>query len=492
MRRAFGGRSRERYERKDAADRVLLHLLTLQPMKRSGHSPPDDARQPERAEVPPGLAMPTGPDEAEPELRPETAVPRGRRPVPTGQLSAIERTTLERERIKFVLALGRALHRYGTPAHRLEEALTIVCRRLGLTAQFMSTPTSLTAGFGEPPELRTAMMRLASEELDLGKLAALDALADAVVDRELGTAEGLARIAAIESAPPHWSPRWVVLSHTVTSPAFAVFFGAPLRLLPVAALLGLIIGLVAIGSARRANTARALPLVAAFLAAFGALAVGSLVPGVSPSVLTISALIPIVPGLTLTVAMTELATRNLVSGTARMMAAIIVLLELGLGVAVGEQLGDRLFDVTALALPPLPGWSPWIAVALSSVALMIGCQADRRSLPWIAAACFIGYLGARQGTTLLGPQLGVLGGSFALGVFVNLYARVLDRPQQVVMVPAVIMLVPGSMGLRGISSLLDRDTLTGVETTFATFVVAMALVAGLLIANTVVSPRRSL
>ena len=58
--------------------------------------------------------------------------------------------------------------------------------------------------------------------------------------------------------------------------------------------------------------------------------------------------------------------------------------------------------------------------------------------------------------------------------------------------PAVTMLVPGSMGLRGIRSLLDRDTLTGVETTFATFVVAMAIVAGLLMANAVVSPRRTL
>jgi uncharacterized membrane protein YjjB (DUF3815 family) len=54
----------------------------------------------------------------------------------------------------------------------------------------------------------------------------------------------------------------------------------------------------------------------------------------------------------------------------------------------------------------------------------------------------------------------------------------------------MILLVPGSLGFRGISSLLDRDTLTGIETTFAMFVVAMAIVAGLLIANAAVSPRR--
>jgi uncharacterized membrane protein YjjP (DUF1212 family) len=33
--------------------------------------------------------------------------------------------------LDFVLRLGRGLHRYGYPAHRLEEALAGVARRLG-------------------------------------------------------------------------------------------------------------------------------------------------------------------------------------------------------------------------------------------------------------------------------------------------------------------------------------------------------------------------
>jgi uncharacterized membrane protein YjjP (DUF1212 family) len=410
----------------------------------------------------------------------------------SGQLPLEEWEPIERERIRFVLALGRALHRYGTPAHRLEEALAIVCRRLSLRADVLITPTWLAVGFGEPAELRTATIRAADEELDLGKLAALDSLADAVADREVTPAEGLARIAAIEAAPATWGPRWTTPTYAIASAAFAVFFGAPLRLLPVAAFLGLFIGVVSNLAAKSASTIRALPLVAAFVAAFVAVAAGAVIPGVSPTVLTVTALIPLLPGLTLTTAMTELATRNLVSGTARMMSAIIVLLELGLGVAVGERLGNRLFDVVDATVKPLPWWTAWIAVAVSSAAMMIVCQARARALPWIAGACFVGYLGARYGTIALGPELGVLGGSFALGVFVNLYARVLDRPQQVVQVPAVLMLVPGSMGLRAIRSMLDRDTLTGVQATFATFVVAMAIVAGLLMANAVVSPRRTL
>jgi uncharacterized membrane protein YjjB (DUF3815 family) len=42
------------------------------------------------------------------------------------------------------------------------------------------------------------------------------------------------------------------------------------------------------------------------------------------------------------------------------------------------------------------------------------------------------------------------------------------------------------------ASLLDRDTLTGVDTLFAMLIVAMAIAAGLLVATALVSPQRSL
>jgi uncharacterized membrane protein YjjB (DUF3815 family) len=107
-------------------------------------------------------------------------------------------------------------------------------------------------------------------------------------------------------------------------------------------------------------------------------------------------------------------------------------------------------------------------------------------------ATLVGFLGARVGTSVLGNELGVMVGAFALGVLVNVYCRWRNEPAQVVLVPATLILVPGSVGFRGISSLLHRETLTGVETTFGMFVVAMAIVAGLLIANAALSPRRVL
>jgi uncharacterized membrane protein YjjB (DUF3815 family) len=200
----------------------------------------------------------------------------------------------------------------------------------------------------------------------------------------------------------------------------------------------------------------------------------------------------LLPGMQLTVAMTELATRNLIAGTARLMFAVVVLLELVVGVALGERLAHAIVDVHRATPIALPEWSSWLALVAASLGVAVVVQAHPKAFGWIIVACTVGYVGTRAGTAWLGPDLGVLVGAIAVGMLGNAYARWLRRPAQVLLVPAVLLLVPGSMGLRGMASLLGRDTLSGVETVFAMFVVAIAIVAGLLVSSAIVSPRRSL
>ena len=401
--------------------------------------------------------------------------------------------------IEFVLSLGRALHRYGTPAHRLEEALLECCRRLGLSAEVFTTPTTILMSFGAPAELRTRMMRVEGGELDMAKLARVDALADAVASQRIAPADGVAELAAILAAPRQFGRALSALAHAMSVGALTVFFGGSLQDIAVAAGIGLLVGVLAQIAQRSTDQARVFELVAAAVAAFCAAIASSLSPAVTPSIVTMAALLILLPGMSLTVAMTELATRNLMAGTARLASAVIVLLELVVGVAIGDRAASALVLAQPVIPAPLPEWSQWIALGAAAIGVAIVVQAQPRAFGWIVTACVIGYLGSRAGTAWLGGptrgmggQLGVLVGASALGVLANVYARMLKRPAQVVSVPALLLLVPGSLGLRGVASLLDRDTLTGVEGVFAMFVVAMAIVAGLLIANAVVSPRRSL
>jgi uncharacterized membrane protein YjjP (DUF1212 family) len=409
--------------------------------------------------------------------------------------------------VEFILDLGRALHRFGTPAHRLEEGLLDCCRRLGVQAEVFTTPTAIIMSFGPPGELRTRMMRVEGGELDMSKLARVDGLANAVASRRMSPADGMKELANILASPRQFGHGLSTLAHGITAGSVAVFIGGTLGDVAIAALIGLSVGLLAQYARRSTDQARVFELVGSAFAAFAAGVASSLWHTTTPSVITVAALLILLPGLSLTVAMTELATRNLISGTARLMSAVIVLLELVVGVAIGDRAAGALVAVH-LALDPalhpaaLPEWSRWVALVASSAGVSIIAQAQPRAFGWIGAACAVGYVGSRAGTTWLGTAvgsssglqmsgpLGVLVGAFALGVLANIYARRFERPAEVVSVPAVLLLVPGSMGFQGMSSLFDRNTVSGVDGVFATFVAATGIVAGLLIANAVVSPRR--
>lgn len=393
--------------------------------------------------------------------------------------------------IAFVLTLGRALHRYGTPAQRLEEALDVACRRLGLDAEVFITPTAIIMSFGAPHELRTRMMRVEGGELDMDKLEQVDDLADDVAAQKLTPAEGLVRLEAIIAAPRRYGRALSIAMAGLTSAALAVFFGGGPADVGLAGVLGIGLGVLELVSRRSTDQARIFELVAAAVVAFAA-SLASSVLDCAPALVTIAALIVILPGMSLTVAMTELATRHLIAGTARLMSAVIVLLELVVGVALGERAAAALVAIESAPPPPLPSWAQLAALVGSALGMAIIVQAQRRAFAWILAASVVGYAGTRAGTAWLGPQMGAMVGAFAVGVMGNLFARVLERPAQVVIVPASLLLVPGSMGFRGVSALLGRDTVTGVGTVFEMFIVALAVVAGLLVATALVSPRRSL
>jgi uncharacterized membrane protein YjjB (DUF3815 family) len=74
-------------------------------------------------------------------------------------------------------------------------------------------------------------------------------------------------------------------------------------------------------------------------------------------------------------------------------------------------------------------------------------------------------------------------GAFLVALAANLHARDPRRAAAVMGVPGLVLLVPGSLGLRGLSALFAADVLSGVESAFRALVVALALVTGGLLAN---------
>lgn len=399
-----------------------------------------------------------------------------------------------REEIAFLVRLARALHVYGTPAHRLEEALTSVARRLGLVGQFFSTPTSVFAAFGPDGDQRMVLARVEPGDVHLEKLSRLDDLLERFVAGDLDLAAAQRELAEVVDAPSRYGPVLSTLAYALVSASAARFFGGGAADVVLAAVVGLTIGLAARAAARFQAANRLLEIFAATLASGVAGVVAAETGAVAPFVVTVSALIVLLPGLTLTVAMNELATRHLVSGSSRLAGAGLVFVTLAFGVALGGRGAELLAGAAPLAALPqaLPWWTEGVALVLSALGLTVLFQARPRDLGWLLLAGAVALAGGREGTRLLGPELGAFLGAVLVGLGGNLFARLRSRPAAVVQLPGLMLLVPGSLGFRSLASLLDRQTLSGVQTAFSMLLVAVGVVTGLLVANALLPPRRPL
>ena len=399
----------------------------------------------------------------------------------------------DRDAVGFILRLGRALHTYGYAAHRLEDVMGQAAARLGLTGQFFTTPTSIFAAFGPQDDQRTFLIRVEPGAVDLGKLAMLDRVTRAVLKGEMSPVLGSAEVERILQLGERYSRFMTTVAFGLASAAASRFLGGGAREIAVSSVLGLVIGLLALAASKVGGLSRVFEPLAAFAASLLASLAPHWIGPYSVYNATLAGLIVLVPGLTLTVAMTELSTRHLVSGTARLSGAFVLFLAIAFGVALGGRIASVLAGAPHIVdAVPLPGWTEWAALIVAPLAFTVLLRAEPRDAIWIVLAGALAVAGGRMGARALGLELGVFVGALLVGAASNLYARFLNRPATVILVPGILLLVPGSFGFRSLASLLDREVVLGVETAFRMILMAVALVAGMLVSNVVAPPKRVL
>jgi uncharacterized membrane protein YjjB (DUF3815 family) len=186
----------------------------------------------------------------------------------------------------------------------------------------------------------------------------------------------------------------------------------------------------------------------------------------------------------MTIAMSELATHNLVAGTGRLAGAFMLMLMMGAGVAIGSIVAAEFMPVSPTGTgAPLPAWAIWPNVAVLGIGLLAVLQAPLRSVHVVIGACLLAYATNLFVGRHAGPVAGAFAGAFAVAIAGHLYQRVSGKPGILMQVPGLITLVPGSVGFTGLNALMEQDTLTGIGILAATLTTAAALVVGTLLAN---------
>lgn len=402
-------------------------------------------------------------------------------------------------RIAFVVDLAERLHSYGTTAQRLEAAVIGVAEKLRVECEPWASPTAMILTFSDPARPpgesdTTRVVRLPPGETDLYRLCESDRIAEAVTAGALGLAEGQAALRALDTPPTRRWRAMQVLGFGLVAASVGGLLRLPWLDIATAGATGLLIGGMDQLSLSRPRLREAFDAIAGMVAAIVAIGVAATIGPLNLNTVIIASLIVLLPGLSLTNAMNELTSAQLVSGTARFAGAVTTVLKLTTGTMIALYVAQLLgIEPAVRALRPQPAWVEWTSLLLSAFAFAVLFRARRRDYPLVMAAALAGYLIARYVGLAWGSPAGIFLSALVMTAAGNAYSRWAQRPGALIRLPGIIMLVPGSASLRGLITLMQQqDVAVGQSAALGVLNVLLALIAGLLFGNLVLPSRRNL
>lgn len=407
-------------------------------------------------------------------------------------------SSLFKQRRKFLIRLAKTLHQCGTPAYQLEAHLIKISDALELGGSFLISPTAITCIFWPKGDRENQeynyVTRMQPGDLDLGLLARTDELVEELCTGKRDLDDALIRLEEI-THKPHPYPQWMIfIAFGLASAAFSMLMGTSWADVIASCLLGFgIYGLV-FWAEKSQRILSALEPLAALGAAFFASAMSFIEPSINMPLVVLASIIVFIPGLALTVGLSELAARDLVSGTARVMDAIMVLFKLYFGAFLGFAIAEVAWgSVVQQEALPLPAWSGWLAVLVLSFCLMVMFKIRLKDAPWGVVAGFLAHGTGIIASAFFGIALGTFFAALLLGIYANVYARWLKAPAAIVLLQGIVVLVPGSKLYMGLNTVIAGQEILHIEQIGSqSFLILMSLVAGLIFANIFVDPRRSL
>lgn len=405
-----------------------------------------------------------------------------------------------RQRIRFIIKLGRALHECGATSERIERHLGNVTTMLGLHGSFLVSPTTFTCAFWEEDELDqfVHIERVEPSDYNLGRLWEIDQLIEGMELNRTNFAHGLEELKRLNQAPPNYSLALNSFSWILTGGCFATLLSANPWNGLVAAIISVLIFFIVRQTASHPSWKQVATIIGAMAA--GLLASGAAAAGlpINPPLVVLSSIIIFIPGLALTVSLTEISAGHLISGCSRLVDAIMTLLKLFFGAVSGIALTRFFFDAVPqvfanlVSLSDLPSWRVWPALFGLALSLGIGLNIPRRKVGWGFLSVFIAFSCATLGESHFGVFAGVFLGALAVGLYANLFSRLTRGPGSILMTYGIIVLVPGSKVYSILNQWVSGETILPSQSGSTALMAFVSLTAGLLFSNAFLPARKSL
>jgi uncharacterized membrane protein YjjB (DUF3815 family) len=178
----------------------------------------------------------------------------------------------------------------------------------------------------------------------------------------------------------------------------------------------------------------------------------------------------------------ELAAGQAVSGASRLVAGVVQLALLAFGIVAGiEVVGVPLALMLTSSGDELGAWAPWLGVLVFAVGVVVANSAPGRSFPSLLIVLYVAWAGQVAGNILVGASLSAFVGALVMTPVATWVSRLPHAlPPHASFLPGFWLLVPGALGLIGLTQVAGEDGSAGMQELGNTIVSIFAVAVGVL------------
>ncbi len=385
---------------------------------------------------------------------------------------------------QFLLQLGSALTAAGEAVNEVQDHLRAVAAAYGAhEARFVVLPTFIVVAM-DPR--RPATLEPTSQlhgVLRLDQTSSLFGVLRQALEGRLDPGEGTRQVFEIVTRPPQHRLVLSILGYMILTAGLCLILQPTGPDVVLAAGFGLLVGFLGDLGRRRPATQTLLPVAAAFLVSAVTFLLAQRGWANANLRTMVAPLITFLPGAALTMSVIELSAAQMVSGASRLVSGALqlVLLAFGIvtaaqafGVPVAEILVDEPFNL-------LGWWAPWLGVIVFGIGVAIFNSAPSGSLPGLFLVLIVAFVGQQLGATALGGHVGGFVGALAMTVAARLIERTRFGPPALVsFLPGFWLLVPGALGLIGLTEYIVGGPGLATQTLMGTLGAMVAIATGVL------------
>lgn len=404
-------------------------------------------------------------------------------------------------RMRALCLAGRIILENGGETYRAEDTVTRMAQALGLTeVDVFGVPSGLFISYtDEAGERETSVSRVFLQGTHLARVDAVNQISRRLAEGGLapqGLIDALQKAARIGADMSMW---YAPLTAFLTAVGFAVMFGGGAIDMLVGGVCAALTQLTPWLFRRQDTGKMASVLTGGMLCALIPLlfhAVTGL--GVTEAMIA-SAIMPLVPGLSMTNAVQDILRGDMVSGVAHGARAVMV----AALVAGGALIGTHLFNLTGMypagepLMIPMPLWLEAGVMLVSSMLAGAGfgalLYAPRKAILWGSVLGAVGYLcywGVLKAD--VSETVAMFAGTLLAAMGAQLAARKLKMIATVFVTIAILPLVPGLGLYRAMSALALGQTAGGIAIAAKTMGLILMIALGIGLGSALVGAGRRL